>query len=79
LLTSESIRNHGLRNGGIVLNHADGANDLAQTTNANELRRLLPDIPLLPIAETGSESTLNLAGLFTESSHPSVFNKLTQM
>jgi dethiobiotin synthetase len=79
LLTWESIRAHGLRNGGIVLNHADAANDLAQTTNASELRRLMPDTPLLPIAEAGSDSTLNLAGLFTQRSHPAVFNKLTQM
>lgn len=79
LLTAESIQNHGSRNVGIVLNHADGSSDLAQTTNASELRRLLPDIPLLPIAKMGNDSTLNLASLFTQGSHPAVYKKLTQM
>ena len=79
LLTSESVRNRGLKIAGIVLNHADAGSDLAQTTNVGELRRLFPDIPVAPVAGPGGDSTSNLASLFEQNMPAAVFKKLTQV
>ncbi|HEY2104123.1 MAG TPA: dethiobiotin synthase [Chthoniobacterales bacterium] len=79
LLTSESVQNRGSKIAGIALNHADAGSDLAQTTNVGELRRLLPDIPVVPVGGTGSDATSNLASLFEQNLPAAVFKKLTQV
>ena len=80
LLTCESVRNRGFSCAGIILNRADAAGDLAQTTNEGELRRLLPDTILLPVAENGVQTAAKWAQLFAENSRSNeVFKKLTQL
>jgi dethiobiotin synthetase len=79
LLTSESVQNRGSKIAGIALNHADAGSDLAQTTNVGELRRLLPDIPVVPVGGAGSDATSNLASLFEQNLPAAVFKKLTQV
>jgi dethiobiotin synthetase len=79
LLTSESVQNRGSKIAGIALNHAGAGSDLAQTTNVGELRRLLPDIPVVPVGGTGSDATSNLASLFEQNLPAAVFKKLTQV
>jgi len=80
LLTFESLRSRGFRCAGIILNRADAAGDLAQTTNEGELRRLLPDTILLPVAENGVQTAAKWAQLFAENSrNDDVFRKLTQL
>ena len=80
LLTFESLRSRGFSCAGIILNRADAAGDLAQTTNEGELRRLLPDTILLPVAENGVQTAAKWAQLFAENSRNNeVFKKLTQL
>ena len=80
LLTFESLRSRGFSCAGIILNRADAAGDLAQTTNEGELRRLLPDTILLPVAENGVQTAAKWAQLFAENSRSNeVFKKLTQL
>jgi dethiobiotin synthetase len=80
LLTFESVRNRGLSCAGIILNRADAAGDLAQTTNEGELRRLLPEMILLPVAENGLRTRAEWAQLFAQNLDKSdVFRKLTQL
>jgi len=80
LLTCESVRNRGFSCAGIILNRADAAGDLAQTTNEGELRRLLPDTVVLPIAENGVQTPAKWAQLFTQNLRDGdVFRKLTQL
>jgi dethiobiotin synthetase len=80
LLTCQSIRNCGFSCAGIILNRADAAGDLAQTTNEGELRRLLPDTILLPVAETGVQTPAKWAQLFAQNTrNDDVFRKLTQL
>ena len=80
LLTCESVRNRGSGCAGIILNRADAAGDLAQTTNEDELRRLLPDTVVLPIAENGVQTPAKWAQLFAQNlRNGDVFRKLTQL
>ena len=80
LLTFESLRSRGFSCAGIILNRSDAAGDLAQTTNEGELRRLLPDTILLPVAENGVQTAAKWAQLFAENSRNNeVFKKLTQL
>ena len=80
LLTFENLRSRGFSCAGIILNRADAAGDLAQTTNEGELRRLLPDTILLPVAENGVQTAAKWAQLFAENSRSNeVFKKLTQL
>ena len=80
LLTCESVRNRGFSCAGIILNRADAAGDLAQTTNEDELRRLLPDTVVLPIAENGVQTPAKWAQLFAQNlRNGDVFRKLTQL
>ena len=51
LLTLESVQRRGLVCAGVILNQANGPTDLAQSTNENELRRLLTGISLVVIGE----------------------------
>ena len=80
LLTCESVRNRGFSCAGIIFNRADAAGDLAQTTNEGELRRLLPDTVVLPIAENGVQTPAKWAQLFAQNlRNGDVFRKLTQL
>ena len=80
LLTFESIRNRGLNCAGIILNRADAAGDLAQSTNEGELRRLLPDTILLPVPENGVRMRAEWVQLFGSNlGSGDVFRKLTQL
>ena len=80
LLTCESLRNRGFSCAGVILNRANAAGDLAQTTNEGELRRLLPDTVLLPISENGVQTPARWAQLFAQNSRAGdVFRKLTQL
>jgi hypothetical protein len=59
----------------VILNQASGPTDLAQSTNENELRRLLAGISLVVI---GEETEPNLAEIFAATEQPDVLRKLTQ-
>jgi len=59
----------------VILNQANGPIDLAQSTNKNELRRLLADISLVVI---GEETEPNLAEIFAATEQLEVLRKLTQ-
>src|SRR5439155_1387976 len=75
LLTLESVQRRGLVCAGVILNQANGPIDLAQSTNKNELRRLLADISLVVI---GEETEPNLAEIFAATEQLEVLRKLTQ-
>ena len=75
LLTLESVQRRGLVCAGVILNQANGPTDLAQSTNENELRRLLTGISLVVI---GEETEPNLAEIFAATEQPDVLRKLTQ-
>ena len=75
LLTLESVQRRGLVSAGVILNQANGPTDLAQSTNENELRRLLTGITLVVI---GEETEPNLAEIFATTEEPDVLRKVTQ-
>ena len=75
LLTLESVQRRGLVCAGVILNQASGPTDLAQSTNENELRRLLAGISLVVI---GEQTERNLAEIFAATEQPDVLRKLTQ-
>ena len=75
LLTLESVQRRGLVCAGVILNQASGPTDLAQSTNENELRRLLTGISLVVI---GEETEPNLAEILAATEQPNVLRKLTQ-
>ena len=75
LLTLESVQRRGLVCAGVILNHANGPTDLAQSTNETELRRLLSGINLVVMDEKVEP---NLAEIFAKTERPDVFRKLTQ-
>jgi len=80
LLTFESVRTRGFSCAAIILNRANSAGDLAQTTNEGELRRLLPDTILLPVAENGVQEPGEWAQLFAQNLRAGdVSRKLTQL
>ena len=74
LLTLESVQRRGLVCAAVILNQANGPTDLAQSTNENELRRLLAGRSLVVI---GQETEPNLAEIFATTEQPDVLRKLT--
>jgi dethiobiotin synthetase len=65
LLTVEALERRGVALRGIILNGVGSPPDVAETTNPEALRRLLPGVPILVLPREPRGPTLAIAARFT--------------